>query len=186
MKEILTDALVLRARRDTGEITPEELGVAVEGLDARVKALLARRGHTVENRKLLKHLGKEAPGLFTFLRCEGVQATNWRAEQAIRPGVVNRKVWGGSRTDRGGRTHERLVTLLRTSAQQGCDAMAVLGELIRSTPPRPGTAADPGSSGSLTPVGDANQVPPVFSPGSLGVWRSSLIPRLANRSLASS
>jgi transposase len=135
LKEILTDALVLRGRRDAGEITPEELGVAVAGLDTRVKTLLARRGHTVENRKLLKHLGKEAPGLFTFLRCEGVQATNWRAEQAIRPGVVNRKVWGGSRTDKGGRTHERLVTILRTSAQQGCDAMAVLGELIRSAHP---------------------------------------------------
>ena len=89
----------------------------------------------MENRKLLKHLGKEASGLFTFLRREGVQATNWRAEQAVRPGVVNRKVWGGSRTENGGRTHERLVTLLRTSAQQGCDAMAVLGELIRSSNP---------------------------------------------------
>ena len=59
LKEILTDALVLRGRRDGGEITPEELGVAVAGLDTRLKALLARRGHTVENRKLLKHLGKE-------------------------------------------------------------------------------------------------------------------------------
>ena len=46
LKEILTDALVLRGRRDAGEITSEELGVAVAGLDTRVKALLARRGHT--------------------------------------------------------------------------------------------------------------------------------------------
>jgi transposase len=64
-----------------------------------------------------------------------VDATNYRAEQAIRPGVVNRKVWGGSRTDNGARTHERLVSLLRIIAQQGADVMAILGELIRSPVP---------------------------------------------------
>ena len=33
-----------------------------------------------------------------------VQATNWPAEQAIRPAVVNRKVWGGNRTEAGARS----------------------------------------------------------------------------------
>ena len=36
--------------------------------------------------------------LFTFLRQPGLDATNWRAELAIRFGVILRKVWGGSRT----------------------------------------------------------------------------------------
>lgn len=135
LKAILSEALELRDRRDAGEISPDQMEPAVAGLEARVAALLARRGHTQENRKLLKHLANETPGLFTFLTHHGVQATNWRAEQALRPGVVNRKVWGGSRTDNGGRTHERLVTLLRTSAQQGADVMAILGELIRSPVP---------------------------------------------------
>jgi transposase len=97
--------------------------------------LRARRGHTEENRRLLKHLRKEAPALLTFLRHEGVDATNWRAEQGVRPGVVNRKVWGGSRTDNGARTHERLVSLLRTAAQQGEDALAILADLVRSPAP---------------------------------------------------
>ena len=141
LKAILSDALELRDRRDAGELSAHQMDAAVAGLGSRVVALLARRGHTVENRKLLKHLANEAPGLFTFLTHEGVQATNWRAEQAIRPGVVNRKVWGGSRTDNGGRTHERLVTLLRTSAQQGADVIAILGELMRS--PRPMVASLP-------------------------------------------
>lgn len=135
LKAILLDALALRARRDAGEITPADLETEVAALDARVKALLARRGHTEENRRLLKHLRTEEPALLTFLRQEGVDATNYRAEQGIRPGVVNRKVWGGSRTDKGARTHERLVSLLRTTGQQGADAMAILGELIRSPIP---------------------------------------------------
>jgi len=46
-----------------------------------------------ENRKLAKHLYAEKEALFTFLTHDGVDATNWRAEQAIRPAVVNRKVW---------------------------------------------------------------------------------------------
>jgi hypothetical protein len=39
--------------------------------------------------------------LVTFLTHPGTDATNWRAEQAVRPAVVNRKVWGGNRTWRG-------------------------------------------------------------------------------------
>lgn len=35
---------------------------------------------------------------FTFLRESGIEATNWPAEQSIRPAVANRKVWGGNRT----------------------------------------------------------------------------------------
>jgi hypothetical protein len=33
-----------------------------------------------------------------LLYCPGLEATNWRAEQAIRPIVVARKVWGRNRT----------------------------------------------------------------------------------------
>lgn len=55
LKAILaTDALALRDLRDNGGIAPAELERAVVALQARVKALLARRGHTEENRRLLK------------------------------------------------------------------------------------------------------------------------------------
>jgi transposase len=135
LRDLLLDALALRDRRDAGEIAGKDFEAEVADLEDRVKALLARRGHTEENRRLLKHLRKEAPALLTFLRRDGVDATNWRAEQGVRPGVVNRKVWGGSRTENGARTHERLVSLLRTAAQQGEDALAILGALIRSPVP---------------------------------------------------
>jgi transposase len=42
-----------------------------------------------------RHLLRERDALFTFLNCPGLEATNWRAEQAIRPMVVARKVWIG-------------------------------------------------------------------------------------------
>ena len=46
----------------------------------------------------------EFPAIFTFLWDPSVDATNWRAEQAIRPAVVTRKVCGGNRTRKGADT----------------------------------------------------------------------------------
>jgi len=69
-------------------------------------------------RKLAKHLYAEERALFTFLTHDGVDATNWRAEQAIRPAVVNRKVWGGNRTWRGAATQARMMSLIRTARPQ--------------------------------------------------------------------
>lgn len=42
--------------------------------------------------------------LLAFLTRPGVQATNWRAEQAIRPIVCNRRHRGGNKTRQGADT----------------------------------------------------------------------------------
>jgi transposase len=67
-------------------------------------------------RRLLTHLDREREHLFTFLRVPGVQATNWRAEHAIRPAVISRKNWGGNRTRTGADTWQTLTSVLRTAA----------------------------------------------------------------------
>lgn len=64
-----------------------------------------------------------------------IDATNWRAEQAIRPCVVNRKVWGGNRTDGDAVTHGRVMTFPRTAHHQGTDAIAMLVDLTRASVP---------------------------------------------------
>jgi hypothetical protein len=51
--------------------------------------------------------------MFTFLYCPGLDATNYRAEQAIRPMVVTRKFWGGNRTEQGAHTQSVLVSVYR-------------------------------------------------------------------------
>lgn len=134
-KAILTDALAVRDRRDAGELAGAGLAAELTGLQARLDRLCARRARTPANRRLLKHLRTERDALLTFLRHPGVDATNWRAEQAIRPAVVNRKVWGGNRTAAGARTQEVLMSVLRTAAQQGLDAAAMLEDLLRSPTP---------------------------------------------------
>jgi hypothetical protein len=103
-------------------------------LEARLDGLLARpaiRHH--ENRKLLAHLRRERAHLFTFLSELGIPATNWRGEQALRPAVVNRKVWGGNRDLSGARTQEMVGSVVRTCRQQARDPHAVITALLRST-----------------------------------------------------
>lgn len=58
-----------------------------------------------------------AGSLFTFLRYR-TEATSWRAEQALRPAVVNRKVWGGNRTLAGAQVQSTLMTIIGTLERQ--------------------------------------------------------------------
>src|SRR5439155_284117 len=83
----------------------------------------------------LQHLRTERPALFTCLRHADVEATNWQAEQAIRPAVVTRKVCGGNRTPRGADTQQMVASVLRTCWQQQRDPLELLIALQRSRRP---------------------------------------------------
>jgi hypothetical protein len=61
----------------------------------------------------------------------GVGCTNWRAELAIRFGVILRKVWGGSRTWAGARAQSVLMSVWRTCWQQGHSALDHLSQILR-------------------------------------------------------
>jgi transposase len=86
------------------------------------------------NETLAKHLWNYRGDLFTFLRQPGLDATNWRAELAIRSGVILRKVWGSSRTWVGARAQSVLMSVLRTCWQQGCSALDFQSQLLRGVP----------------------------------------------------
>jgi transposase len=117
----------------------QQLEAGAADLQARLDKLLAGSPTHDPNRKLLGHLSNESEHLLTFLEQPGVQATNWRAEQAIRPAVVNRKHWGGNRTWHGADTQQVLMSVIRTARQQNTDPIALLRNLQRQ--PVPTTAA---------------------------------------------
>ena len=66
------------------------------------------------NERLAQHLWNNLDELFAFLREPGLDATSWRAELAIRFGVILCKVWGGSRTWAGARAQSVLMLVWRT------------------------------------------------------------------------
>jgi transposase len=136
LKDILKDSLALRAARDAGEVDAEGVATGVSELRRRVDDLLAIKVTHPGNARLLKHLAKESEHLFTFLGRPDVEATNWKAEQAIRPAVVNRKSWGGNFTWAGADTQEVLASVLATARAQGKDPISVLVPLLRSPTPR--------------------------------------------------
>ena len=80
---------------------------------------------------MAQHLWAHRDDLFTFLRQPGLDATNWRAELAIRFGVILRKVWGGSRTWAGARAQSVLMSVWRTCWQHGRSALDFLSQLLR-------------------------------------------------------
>jgi transposase len=124
--------LALGAGRDqqpAPEADTQSLAAGRDQLQARLEKLLAGRPTHDPNRKLLAHLSNESAHLLTFLQQPGVQATNWRAEQAIRPAVVNRKNWGGNRTWHGADTQQVLMSVIRTARQQNTDPVALLRDL---------------------------------------------------------
>ncbi len=134
VKAILLGALKLRDQRDAGEIAEPDFLAELAKLEQQLRALLARpvSGADSPQGRLLRHLGREFDALFSFLRMPGAPATNWMAEQALRPAVVNRKVWGGNRTWNGASHQELLMTVLRTARQQHRDPIAVLADLLRT------------------------------------------------------
>jgi transposase len=95
------------------------------------------------NRRLVAHVTRERDHLLTFLTRPGVQATNWRAEQAIRPIVCNRKHWGGNKTRQGADTTAVIASLLRTATQQHLDPIATLAEIQQTRHPPVGLDLGP-------------------------------------------
>jgi transposase len=70
------------------------------------------------NERLAQHLFGHAEQWLMFLTEPTLPATNYQAEQAIRPAVVNRKVWGGNRTESGAEAQKVLLSVLETCKQQ--------------------------------------------------------------------
>lgn len=135
VRRLLLRTLVLRDRRDRGDLVGHALRVALGRLEAHTDRVLAGRVTHPPNRRLLQHLRTERPALFTCVARPEVEATNWQAEQAIRPAVVTRKVCGGNRSPRGAATQQVVASVLRTAWQQQRDPLALLVALQRSARP---------------------------------------------------
>ena len=81
---------------------------------------------------LAKHLRKHLEQWFTFVFDPSVEPTNWQAEQAIRPAVVNRKVWGGNRTWLGAGTQQVLMSVFQTCRRHARSVLDFVSFTLRS------------------------------------------------------
>lgn len=128
-------ALDLRNEYRQGKRTLDELASYYLGLWIELERLLAVKRHSQANRRLAKHLARHIREWFWFLLDPSIDATNYRAEQALRAGVVNRKVWGGNRTKRGATAQTQIMTVIETARRKKLNAISVLEGILTGKPP---------------------------------------------------
>lgn len=137
VKKLLRDALRLRDRHRAGEVGDHGLAVSRGRLETRLDRLLRWTRANPANERFARHLDKHRHQLFTFLRHPGLDATNWRGEQALRPAVVNRKVWGGNRTWLGAQVQSILTSLAVTLTQRSQNLLTWFAQARRALTPLP-------------------------------------------------
>lgn len=128
-------AFAVRRQRDQGQVTADALVNAGLDLYGQLQRLLGSRLTDVANARLARHLERHRLHWLRFVFHADTDATNWRAEHAIRPAVVNRKVWGGNRTWAGAQVQGILMSILRTCWQRGVAAMDYLHRVLCSPTP---------------------------------------------------
>jgi transposase len=102
-----------------------------EEFTERLLALIRHPRADAANERLAAHLRGHQAQWFLFLIDPTVPATNYRGEQAIRPAVVNRKVWGGNRTEAGAQAQAITTSVLQTCKQQALEALAYISQTLR-------------------------------------------------------
>ena len=133
---VLQEALAIRDRRNNGTISSRALRIAKGEIEAKMDRLLDEPDLHDESLRFAMHLLRYRQGMFLFLDRSDVDATNYRAEQAIRPAVINRKTSGGNRTPRGARAQAVLMSVLRTAKQRSVSALHAFNQMLRDHSPR--------------------------------------------------
>ena len=150
VQAVLRAGLDLRDRCNAGALSEHGMATARGRLTARLARLVDAPPPLDDAERFAAHLATEFPAVFLFLWDPSLDATNWRAEQAIRPAVVIRKVCGGNRTRHGADTQQVLASVVRTARQRDLDlppliaAMLRAAEPVRSRAPWPSAAAPVG------------------------------------------
>jgi transposase len=125
-------AVHLRNQFHRGLASLADLTAARDRFEDRLIDLVNRSSAVPAYATFADHLARHFESWFSFLTNPALPATNWEAEQAIRPAVVNRKVWGGNRTWVGAQAQGVLVSVLETCRRQTRSAIDFVSQTLRS------------------------------------------------------
>jgi transposase len=135
VQAILQQALAVRDRHQSGVVSAQGLAVARGHLIARLAARLDRPSTLPDVERFAAHLDREFTAIWSFLFDPTIDATNWRAEHAIRPIVVTRKVCGGNRSWAGADSQQILASVVRTASQRDLNPHVVLASMLHLRTP---------------------------------------------------
>jgi transposase len=129
---LFTEAIHWRNDVPRGVLSVEQLERQREAFDDRLLALVSRLRAVLEYATLARHLWDHFEQWFAFVFDPRVEPANWRTEQALRPAVVNRKVWGGTRTAAGARAQEVLMSVFETCRRQGHSVVDYVSQTLHA------------------------------------------------------
>ncbi len=124
--DLFTEALAWRDRLSTEKADQDRRGGLYLDYTQRLRGLTAKPGGDEANERFAKHLDNHAGEWFPFLLDPTIPATNHRAEQALKTPIVNRKVWGGNRTDAGGEAQVVTSSVLQTCQKKAIDVFTYI------------------------------------------------------------
>ena len=128
--DLFQQALGLRDAYRQAKVPPADLTAAYEEYCDRLRHLTGRPRANEANDTFARHLYNYSHAWFLFLLDPAVPATNHQAEQALRTPIVNRKVFGGNRTDAGCRAQEITSSTIQTCKQRKHSAFAFIRATI--------------------------------------------------------
>ena len=129
---LFTEAIHLRNRSKEGEVSADELRRRRPEFDRRLRDLAWPVRVVPAYETLSAHVWNHRHEWFTFLSRPEIEPTNWEVEQAIRPAVVNRKLWGGNRTWVGAHAQAVLMSVLETCQRAGRSGLEFVSEALRA------------------------------------------------------
>ena len=105
------------------------IGVKEEA-EKRLGCLLDGRYESLEVKRFVQKMRNGFDHWFTFVVVAGLEATNNRAERALREAVVQRKIMGTFRNEKGTWIYETIMSLLATWKQQGLNRYEAMGKSL--------------------------------------------------------
>ena len=109
---------------------PEARGRLARNAKRTMIRLMNKRYRKTKVREFIKKIWRGYPYRFTFVTTPGVEPTNNRAKRALRELVVQRKIVGTLRNEKGMRIYETLPTLLATWKQRGLNLQEALSTAL--------------------------------------------------------
>lgn len=128
IKRLVKHAIKFAAR---GDLDPPKRKEGRARLEARMQKIIAEKTSSPHVRRLADRLSKHRDSIFVFVTDPDIEPTNNWAELNIRFAVMMRKTSFGNQSERGARTQEILMSLLRTAKLRGENVIDATTALVK-------------------------------------------------------
>jgi transposase len=150
--DLMQEALGVREAYQNGGVAPDELATAYEYYSDCLRRLTERPRVNAANDIFAGHLYRYSHAWFLFLLEPAIPATNYQAEQALRTPIVNRKVFGGNRTEAGCQAQVITSSTIQTCKQQQRSAFGFIRDTVCGLVQTIFTAVTGGSASATEPT----------------------------------